>query len=103
VPGQSFGITWRFFGFSGQDHFSCARAEKERRVVKESRPRILAKDLDDMVLSSERSRNGNRLGLIDAWQVIWGACLTNECGAAASATKGIEVKWNVPLVRLGGK
>src|SRR5215472_6248612 len=40
-PGQSFGKTCRFFGFSGQLHASWPRAEAEQRTVMQAMPRNL--------------------------------------------------------------
>src|SRR6266436_2546530 len=55
VPDQSLGKTWRFFGFSGQVHLSCARAGRVNRAVTERMYRNLVKSRLGMKVSSKRS------------------------------------------------
>jgi len=49
VPGQSFGKTWRFFGFSGQVHVSCALPVREQRPIKQNVPTDLKVSPDFML------------------------------------------------------
>jgi len=49
VPGQSFGKTWSFFGFSGQVHVSCALPVREQRPIKQNVPTDLKVSPDFML------------------------------------------------------
>jgi hypothetical protein len=50
-PGQSFGNTWRFDGFSGHDQLSCVSQGRVKRIVNKTTPEHLSTILPNTLSS----------------------------------------------------